>query len=136
MTAESHRKIVWGDSALKLGCCNWEGLPLKASKGYPRKLLVVYSKCGLCNIWGLLPCDVTWDCLHENNRRKHGGSRSDAVMIWINFNSYLSLVVFFIIPFWFCFVFQHETIYTIRVLIVFEFLLPCVILQSNWALKL
>ena len=46
MTAESHRnmKIVWGKSALKLGCCDWDsGLPSEASKGYASKLLVVHS---------------------------------------------------------------------------------------------
>ena len=53
------------------------------------------------------------------------------VMICINFNSYSSLVVFFIIPVWFCFVFKHEIIHTIRVSAEVEVLLPCVILRSN-----
>ena len=116
-------KIVRGDSALKLGCCDWEGLPLEA------------SKCGRRNFWGLLPCDVTWDCLDERDRPQHYGSRSDTVMICINFNSYSSLVVFFIIPVWFCFVFKHEIIHTIRVSAEVEVLLPCVILRSNWAFQ-
>ena len=39
----------------------------------------------------------------------------------MNFNSYASLVMFFIIPVLFCFVFDHETLLTIRVLAVFDF---------------
>ena len=42
-------------------------------------------------------------------------------MISMNFNSYASLALLFIIPFLFCFIFEHETIYTIRVLAVFDF---------------
>ena len=49
-------------------------------------------------------------------------SRYDPVMICMNFNSDASMVIFFIIPiFFFCFVFEHETLYTIRVLAVFDF---------------
>ena len=42
----------------------------------------------------------------------HDRSRSDTVMIYMNFNSYASLVMFFMIPAWFYFVFEHETIYS------------------------
>ena len=45
-------------------------------------------------------------------------------MISINFNSYASLDIFFIIPVLFCSVFDHETLetlYTIRVLDIFDF---------------
>ena len=42
-------------------------------------------------------------------------------MISMNLNSYASLVVFFIIPVLLCFVFDHETLLTIRVLAVFDF---------------
>ena len=42
-------------------------------------------------------------------------------MISMNFNSYSSLVIFFIIPVLFCFVFDQETLLTIRVLAVFDF---------------
>ena len=42
-------------------------------------------------------------------------------MISMNFNSCASFALFFIIPFIFCFVFEHETLYTIRVLAVFDF---------------
>ena len=42
-------------------------------------------------------------------------------MIRMNFNSEASLVIFFIIPVLFCFVFEHETLYTIRSLAVFDF---------------
>ena len=37
-------------------------------------------------------------------------------MIYMNFNSYASLVMFFMIPAWFYFILEHETIYAIRVL--------------------
>ena len=47
---------------------------------------------------------------------QHDHIRSDTVMICMIFNSYTSLVVFFAIPVLFCFVFQHKTLYTIRVL--------------------
>ena len=42
-------------------------------------------------------------------------------MISMNFNSYASLVIFFIIPVLLCFVFEHENLYTIRVLAMFDF---------------
>ena len=51
----------------------------------------------------------------------HDRSRSDTVMNYINFNSYANLVMFFMIPAWFYFVFEHETIYAIRVLSMFDF---------------
>ena len=37
------------------------------------------------------------------------------VIISMNFNSYASFAIFFIIPVLFCFVFEIETIYTVRV---------------------
>ena len=42
-------------------------------------------------------------------------------MISMNFNSYASLVIFFIILVLFCFVFDRETLLTIQVLAVFDF---------------
>ena len=52
-------------------------------------------------------------------------------MIRMNFNSYVSLAILFIIPVLFCFVlfcsvlfcfvFEHETVYTTQVLAVFDF---------------
>ena len=42
-------------------------------------------------------------------------------MISMNFDSYASLVIFFIIPLLFCFVFDLETLLTIQVLAVFDF---------------
>ena len=48
-------------------------------------------------------------------------SRSDIGMISVNFNSYASLVIIFLILVLFCFVFDHETLLTIRVLAVFDF---------------
>ena len=45
----------------------------------------------------------------------------DTGIISVNFNSYASLVIFFIIPVLYCFVFYHETLLIIRVLAVFDF---------------
>ena len=42
-------------------------------------------------------------------------------MISMNFISYVSWVIFFIIAVLLCFVFEHETIYTMRELAVFDF---------------
>ena len=42
----------------------------------------------------------------------------------MNFNSYANQAIFFIIPVLFCFVLEHETIYTLRVLAVFDFHYP------------
>ena len=44
---------------------------------------------------------------------QHDRIRSDAVMISMNFNSYASLVIFFIVSVLFCFVFERSTLYTI-----------------------
>ena len=77
-----------------------------------------HSKGGRCKFWGLI---------HYADRRlsqwayldgpQHDRSSSDTVMISINFETYSSLAIFFII----CFVFEHKTIYTTRVLPVFNF---------------
>ena len=45
-------------------------------------------------------------------------------MISMSFNSYASLAIFFIIPILFCFVFEHETLHTTRVLAAFDFYYP------------
>ena len=42
-------------------------------------------------------------------------------MISMNFNTFASLAIFFIIPVFFCFGSEHETMYTIRVWAVFDF---------------
>ena len=56
-------------------------------------------------------------------------------MISMNFNSYTSLVIFFIILVLFCFVFDHETSLTIRVLrvdfLLFSFLEPLIVFKSG-----
>ena len=70
----------------------------------------------------------------SRNGLQHDHIRFDTVMISMNFNSYASLVIFFIISVLFCFVFEHWTLYTIWVLAVW-FLLPYVSLQSNWTWK-
>ena len=42
-------------------------------------------------------------------------------MISTNFNSYASMVIFFIIPFLYCFVLEYKTLCTVWVLAVFDF---------------
>ena len=86
------------------------------------KLLFFHSKGGRCSFWGLLYCDdrrSPWWASRDELQHDH--IRSDTVMISMNFNSYASLVIFFIISVLFCFVFELWTLYTIRVLAVFDF---------------
>ena len=93
-----------------------------AVKGHQSKLLFLHSKGGRCSFWGLLYCDnrrSPWWASRDGLRHDH--IRSDTVMISMNFNNYASLVIFFIISVLFCFVFEHWTLYTIRVLAVFDF---------------
>ena len=92
-------------------------------KGYQSKLLFFHSKGGRCSFWGLLYCDdrrSPWWASRDGLQHDH--IRSDTVMIRMNFNSYASLVIFFIISVFFCFVFEHWTLYNIRVLAVFDFI--------------
>ena len=75
-------------------------------KGYQSKLLFFHLKGSRFSSWGLLHCDdrrSPWWA--SRDRPQHDRSRSDTVMISMNFNSYASLVIFFIIPVFFCFVF-------------------------------
>ena len=91
-------------------------------KGYQSKLLFFHSKGGRCSFWGLLYCDdrrSPWWA--SRNGLQHDHIRSDTVMISMNFNSYASLVIFFIIYVLFSFVFERWTLHTIRVLAVFDF---------------
>ena len=73
-------------------------------KGYQSKLLVVYSKGGCCNFWGLLHYDY-WRSSWWSSRDgpQHDCSRSGTFMISMEFNSCASLAIFFIIPVLFCF---------------------------------
>ena len=92
-------------------------------KGYQSKLLFFHSKGGRCSSWGLLHCDdrrSPWWASRDGPQRDR--RRSDIGMISMNFNSYASLVIFFIIPVLFCFVLDHETLLTIRVLAVSGFI--------------
>ena len=66
---------------------------------------------------------MTGDCDDELAPwTQHDRSRSDTGMINMNFNSYASLVILFIIPVLLYFVFDHETMYTTRVLTCLIFL--------------
>ena len=104
-------------------------------KGYQGKLLIVHSKGGWCNIWGLLYCDDRKSPLWASRDGPwHDRSRSDIVIISMNFNSYASSALFFIIPVLFCFVFEHGILYTIRMIAMY-FFLPYLSLQSYWAWK-
>ena len=105
-------------------------------KGYQNKLLFFHSKGGRCSFWSLLHCDdrrSLWWASRDGPQHDH--IRSATVMICMNFNSYTSLVIFFAIPVLFCFVFQHKTLYTIRVLANFAWKplkLALSILLSIW----
>ena len=67
-------------------------------KGYQSKLLAVLPEGGRCNFWVLLDYSaMTWDRHVE------------------------LAAIFRTIPVLFCFVFEHESIYTTRVLAVFDF---------------
>ena len=124
------------DSAVKHCRCDINmAFHLTHRKGYQSKLLFVHSKGCRCNFWGLL---------HSDDRKspwwpsrvgtQHDRSRFDTVIISMNFNSYASLAIFFIIPdLFFCFWTRNYTYYT-RVSCVW-FLSPSVSLQSNWAWK-
>ena len=112
-------KIAWDDSAAKLGPMTDVTFHSTHLKGYQSKLL--FFLCGLCSFWGLLHCDdrrSPWWASRDGPHHDH--IRSDTVMISMNFNSYASLVIFFIISVFFCFVFEHKTLYTTRVLAVFD----------------
>ena len=102
-------KIARDDSAVKLGCSEWCGLPLNALE---RASDVIF--------WGLLTMmscprwTSAWSRSFWAVRvgPQHDRGRSETVMMSMNFNSYASLAIFFIIPVLFCFVFEHETMYT------------------------
>ena len=92
-------------------------------KRYKSKLLFVHSRGSRCKFWGLLHCDdrrLRWWA--SSDGPQHDRSRSDTGMINVNFNSYASLFILFIIPVLFYFVFDHETMYTTRVLTCLIFL--------------
>ena len=134
-------RIPLDDSAVKLGCCDWCGLPLNASTqrigtGYHSKLLlIIHSKGGWRNFWGLLHCDDRRSPLWATrDRPQHGRSHSDTVMLSMTFNRYDSKAIFFIILVLFCFVFNRKLSILCECWRVW-FLLPSVSLQSNWAWK-
>ena len=102
-------------------------------KGYQSKLLFFHSKGGRCSSWGLLHCDdrrSPWWASRDGPQRDR--SRSDTGMISMNFNSYASLVIFFL-SFLFCFLSRNSIYYT-SVSYVW-FLLPNISLQSNRSRK-
>ena len=71
------------------------------------------------------------------------GDMTPSWLVWV-FNSYASLAILFIILVLFCFVFEHETIYTALVLAVFDFyyrtyacnLTECENLQNSDSLRI
>ena len=103
-------------------------------KGYQSRLLVVLSKGGWCNFWGLLDCDAQRSPWWANSV----GPQRDTVMISMSFNSYACLAIFFIIPVLFCFVlfcfWTRKCVYCMSVSCVWLYL-PYVSLQSNWEWK-
>ena len=84
--------ITLDDSAIELGCSDWCGLPLNASERISEQALIFSLEGGRCSSWGLLHCDdrrsPQWA---SRDGSQHDRSRSDTVMISMNFNSYARL---------------------------------------------
>ena len=95
-------------------------------KGNQSKLLFFHSKGSRFSSWGLLHCDDRRSAWWA--RPQHDRSRSDTVMISINFNSYARLY-FFLLCFW------KRNFIHYRSVSCLWFLLPYLNLQSNWAWK-
>ena len=83
------------DRAVKLGFGDWSGPPLNASERTPE--LMKFLR-------------LAWWVSRDGPQLDR--TRSDTGMISKNFNSYASLAIFFIISVFFCFVFEHGTLYT------------------------
>ena len=106
-------KTARDDSALKLGCCDWRD-PLTQRIGKDIRASSYLFTLGAADI-NSEACftAMTGDCDDELAPwTQHDRSRSDTGMINMNFNSYASLVILFIIPVLLYFVFDHETMYT------------------------
>ena len=104
-------------------------------RGYQSQLLVAHSSGGCCNFWGLLYSDdrrSLWWASRDGPQQDR--SRSDFVMISMDFNSY-SLVIFLIIPALFSFFFCIRNYRYYTSVSCVWLLLPYVSLQSNWAWK-
>ena len=114
-------KIARDDSAVNSAAVSYMAFHSTPRKGYQSKLLIVLSKGGRCNFWGLLNCDDR----RSPSWARHAGPQHDTVMISTSFSKQLRQFGYiFIIPVLFCFVFEHETIYTTRALAVFDFYYP------------
>ena len=96
-------KIARDDRVVKLGCSGWCG-PHHSThrKGHQSKLFtrravdIISEAC------------FTGDLLASHVGPQHDRSRSDTVMISMNYNSYATLAIFFIIPVLICYVFELE----------------------------
>ena len=116
-------KTARDNSALKLGCCDWRD-PLTQRIGKDIRASSYLFTLGAADV-NSEACStaMTGDCDDELAPwTQHDRSRSDTGMINMNFNSYASLVILFIIPVLLYFVFDHETMYTTRVLTCLIFL--------------
>ena len=116
-------KTARDDSALKLSCCDWRD-PLTQRIGKDIRASSYLFTLGAADV-NSEACftAMTGDCDDELAPwTQHDRSRSDTGMINMNFNSYASLVILFIIPVLLYFVFDHETMYTTRVLTCLIFL--------------
>ena len=85
------------------------------------KLLFFHLNSSRCNSWGLLHCDDEYrhDELAAMDLSMIAVALTPSWLVWI-FNSYASLVIFFIIPVFSLFCFWTRNLYTIRVLAVFD----------------
>ena len=99
-------------------------------KGYQSKLLFFHSKGGR----GLLHCDDRrWPWWASRDGPQRDRSRSDSGIISMDFNSYSSLVIFFIILF--CFWSRNFTSYTCVGCFIFITIHSFISLPSNQAWK-
>ena len=104
-------KLAWDDSIIKLGCCDRCGRPLNTLERISDKAL----GCSL-KWWPRLveACLTVMTVDHRNELLVMDHSMMVValrLMVCMNYNSYASLALFFIIHVLFCFVFQHETLY-------------------------
>ena len=122
-------KISRDDRAVKLSCSDWCGLHHSTHrKGHQSKLLLFTRRA----VDVISEACFTGDLWASHFGPQLDRSRSDTVMISMNYNCSATLVIFFYHS---CFVLLcswTRTLNTIRVSCVL-FLLPCVSLQSNWA---
>ena len=103
--AHRNMKIVRGDRAVKLGCSDWCGLHHSTHrKGHQSKLLLLTRRA----VDVISEACFTGDLWASHVGPQLDRSRSDTVMISMNYNIYATLAIFFFIPVLFSFVYELE----------------------------